>query len=207
MRDVIRGGAIVYGLLAAGFSALAALLLAGAGSRQRRKRQSCGDDLDRDRVVGGVGVWPGTAVGVCGLAVSARASQPAFALAADLAVVLGIRRRSRIGNACSARSGCLRQSCCRRYTSSPPRCPSLILAAAVLPSLQVGGAGLTRRNFIAMFAYGALFATAVAITLESIAALAAMGMAVGLVAVLPGGQETLQKVSLILQSQAVMPDP
>ena len=43
--------------------------------------------------------------------------------------------------------------------------------------------------------------------LESVAALAAMGMAVGIVAALPGGQETLQKVSLILQSQAVVPDP
>jgi hypothetical protein len=85
--------------------------------------------------------------------------------------------------------------------------PPLILAAAVLPSLQEGGAGLTRRNFVAMLAYGALFATVVAITLESIAALAAMGLALGTVSALPGGQETLQQLSRVLQSPAMLTDP
>ena len=71
---------------------LAVLAVAGGGDGQ-----SCDDDLDRNRVVGGVGVWPGTVIGVYGLAVSARASQPAFALAADLALVLGIHQKLGLG--------------------------------------------------------------------------------------------------------------
>ena len=85
--------------------------------------------------------------------------------------------------------------------------PSLILAAAILPSLQVGGAGLTRRNFIAMLAFGGLAATSVAIVLEVVAALAAMGMAVSAMTILPGGQQAMQELSLELQSPALLSDP
>jgi len=85
--------------------------------------------------------------------------------------------------------------------------PPLILAAAILPALQKGGAGLTRRSFVALFAYGGLFATSVSIALEALAALAAMGMAAGAVAALPGGQEALQRLSMALQSPAMLSDP
>jgi hypothetical protein len=85
--------------------------------------------------------------------------------------------------------------------------PALILAAAVLPSLQAGGAGLTRRNFVAMLAFGGLAATSVAIVLESLAALTAMSLAAGFIAVLPGGDEAMRQLSLELQSPAMLSDP
>ena len=75
--------------------------------------------------------------------------------------------------------------------------PSLILAAAVLPSLQMGGAGLTRRNFHCHVCLRCAVCDGCRHRCWNlIAALAAMGMAVGIVAVLPGGQETLQKAEL-----------
>ena len=206
VRNVIRGGAITYGLLAAGFSALFALLLAVLAV--------AGGGNGNPAVMTATVIVSLVALG-CGLglplaftgwqSLQGRASRrlrlpPIWLLFLVFVGALGLGTLVLHARVASV-------------VLLPPlhviasTMPSLILAAAVVPSLQVGGAGLTRRNFIAMFAYGALFATAVAIMLESIAALAAIGMAVGIVVVLPGGQETLQKVSLILQSQAVMPDP
>ncbi len=206
MRDVIRGGAIVYGLLAAGFSALVALLLTGltVASGGNGAPAVMTSTVIVSLVVLGCGLGlPLAFVGWHSL--QGRASRrlrlpPIWLLFLVFVGALGLGILALRAPAASV-------------VLLPPlhviasAMPALILAAAVLPSLQVGGAGLTRRNFVTMFAYGGLFATAVAITLESIAALAAMGMAVGIAAALPGGQATLQKVSLILQSQAVVPDP
>jgi len=206
VRDVIRGGAIVYGLLAAGFSALVALLLAvlAVASGGNGNPAVMTATVLVSLVVLGCGL--GLPLAFTGWhSLQGRASPrlrlpPIWLL---LLVFVGALGLGTLVLHAGVASAVLLPPLHVIATTMPP----LILAAAILPSLQVGGAGLTRRNFIAMFAYGALFATVVAIMLESIAALAAMGMAVGFVAVLPGGQETLQKVSQMLQSQAVAPDP
>ena len=179
VRDVIRGGAIVYGLLAAGFSALAALLLtvlaiASGGNGNPAVMTST---VIVSLVVLGCGL--GLPLALAGWhSLQGRASPrlrlpPIWLLLLVFVGALGLGTLVLHARAASA-------------VLLPPlhviasAMPPLILAAAVLPSLQVGGAGLTRRNFVAMLAYGGLFATAVAITLESIAALAAMGLAVGI---------------------------
>jgi hypothetical protein len=204
VRDILRGGAILYGLLAAGASLLAVLLsalLAVAGS---------GAPLVMATTIAAsvvaVGCGLGLPLAVAGWhSFKSRASPrlrlpPLWACVLVLVACLGLGTFVLHVRAVSA-------------LLLPPlhviasTLPGLILLAAVLPSLQSGGAGLTRRNFVAMVAYGGLVATAVAIALEGVAAMAVMGLAVTATAMFPGGQAALEQLSRDLQSPAVLSDP
>ena len=85
--------------------------------------------------------------------------------------------------------------------------PPLILIAAVARYLQRNGVALTRRDLATQFAYGAVGATAIAITLEMLAAGAAMVAGLIGATLLPGGAENLQTLAEFMQTPAVMTSP
>lgn len=85
--------------------------------------------------------------------------------------------------------------------------PPLILIAAVARYLGRNGVALTRRDLATQFAYGAVGATAIAITLEMLAAGTAMvGGLIG-VTLLPGGAENLQALAELMQTPAALASP
>ena len=85
--------------------------------------------------------------------------------------------------------------------------PPLILIAAVTHTMQHNGVSLTRRDLATQFAYGAIGATAIAITLEMLAAGTAMLLGILGVAVLPGGSEKMQMLTRLMQSPATLTTP
>lgn len=84
--------------------------------------------------------------------------------------------------------------------------PPAILISAVSRHLQRHGVVLSWRDLTGQFTYGAIGATAIAITLETVAVLAAFGLAAGGVALL-GGSETMQALTEAMQSPTVMASP
>jgi hypothetical protein len=206
VRDIIRGGAIVYGLLAAGFSilmALALILLRMAGNRDDMPALMAATVIASIIAVGcGIGL-PLALAGWRSL--QGRAS-PRLVLPSIWLVCL-------LFVACLGLGTVVIHIRAASILLLPPlhvitsALPALILLAAVLPSLQSGGAGLTRRSFVALFAYGSLLSTVVAITLEGIAATVAMAMAFAALSVLPGGQTSLVRLVDMLQSPALLSSP
>ncbi|MEZ4768179.1 MAG: hypothetical protein R2844_07095 [Caldilineales bacterium] len=85
--------------------------------------------------------------------------------------------------------------------------PPLILIAAIANYVQRNGVALSRRDLAAQFAFGAVAATAIAITLESLAAGGAMVAGMVGVTLLPGGAENLQALAELMQNPAVMTSP
>lgn len=85
--------------------------------------------------------------------------------------------------------------------------PPMIVAALLLPIFQRAGVGFTRRSVATQFAYGGLVAAGVSILLEGIvlagviiAALVGLGM-------LPGGEANLEALAQLLQSPEAVSDP
>lgn len=204
VRDILRGGAIVYGLLAAGFSLLAALglgLMALAGDGASMLMAAT---ISASMVAVGCGL--GVPLALAGWhSLQGRPSPllrlpPIWLCFLVLVACLGIGTLVIHIPAASV-------------LLLPPLhivasgMPALILIAAILPSLQAGGAGLTRRSAILMLAYGGLVATALAVVLEAAAAMAAMAFAVVAVSVAPAGRSALDELSRQLQSPAVLSDP
>lgn len=85
--------------------------------------------------------------------------------------------------------------------------PPLILIAALTRYLQARGVVLTRRDLTVQFAYGAIGATAIAISLEMIAASAAIFLGIFGVAVMPGGADNLDALSRFMESPAMLTSP
>lgn len=85
--------------------------------------------------------------------------------------------------------------------------PPLLIIAVIAPSLQRGGAGLTRRNLVTQFSYGGLAGVMLAIFVEIgvvLGVLVAAGVLVGLA---PGNQDQLQRLAQTLQAAALVGDP
>ena len=122
MRDVIRGGSIVYGLLAAGLSALAALLLtalavASGGNGTPAVMTST---VIVSLVVLGCGL--GLPLALAGWhSLQGRAS-PRLRLP-PIWLLLWCSSALSDWERLFCTLGLPPQSCCRRYTSSPPQCP------------------------------------------------------------------------------------
>ncbi len=85
--------------------------------------------------------------------------------------------------------------------------PPLLIVAAITPSLQRRAAGLTRRNLVTQFSYGGLAGVMLAILLEigvMLGVLVAAGVLVGLA---PGSQDNLLRLAEELQVEALYGDP
>lgn len=85
--------------------------------------------------------------------------------------------------------------------------PPLLLVAAILPPMQRAGAGLTRRNLVIQFSYGALVATLLAILLETMAIVAVIALAGLGLALLPGSEAILARLTAALDAGLMTADP
>jgi hypothetical protein len=85
--------------------------------------------------------------------------------------------------------------------------PPLLIVAAITPALQRRAAGLTRRNLVTQFSYGGLAGVLLAILVEIgvvLGVLVAAGVLVGLA---PGSQDNLLRLAEELQVEALYGDP
>jgi hypothetical protein len=85
--------------------------------------------------------------------------------------------------------------------------PPLLVVAAITRPMQRAGACLTRRNLVTQFAYGGLVSTMAAIVLELGVLLFAMATAGAGVALLPGAEDNIERLARELQSAALFGDP
>jgi hypothetical protein len=203
MRDTIRGAALVYGLLAAMVSLLAALLLGVLAVLGDGVPPLMGVTLLVSVIALGVGLG-------APLAVAASASwqrRPSPRLALPPAWWLGLLFVGLL------LLGQLLLGTRLNILFLPPLhvaaslLPPLLIVAAIVPAMQRAGARLTRRNLITQFAYGGLAGTLLAILLESGVILFSMIIAGIGVALLPGGADSIERLARELQSTALLADP
>ncbi|HSN75787.1 MAG TPA: hypothetical protein VL334_11990 [Anaerolineae bacterium] len=203
MRDTIRGAALVYGLLAATASLLAALLLGILAVVGDGMPPLMGVTILVSIVAVGVGL--GAPLAMAGWASWQRRASPLLALPPAwwlglLFIGLLVLGQLLLGTRLN-------------ILLLPPLhvaaslLPPLLIVAAITPAMQRAGARLTRRNLITQFAYGGLVGTMLAIALESAVILFSMATAgVGL-ALLPGGVDSIEQLARELQSNALLADP
>lgn len=203
MRDTIRGAALIYGLLAAVLSLLAALLLAilavlGDGSLRLAP-------LTILVSVAALGVGLGLPLAAAAWRSWQRRPSPALRLPPVWWLVLIFFGLLALGQ--------LFLGTPVHILFLPPLhvaaslLPPLLIIAAITPALQRAGAGLTWRNLVVQFSYGGLVATFLAITLEMLALVAVVALAGISLALLPGGEESIQRLAFDLQSGALSSDP
>lgn len=200
MRDTIRGAALVCGLLAAVFSLLAALLLAILAVLSDGALRLA--PLTVLVSVAAVGVGLGVPLAVTAWRSWQQRPSPALRLPSAwwlglLFVALLALGQLLLGNSLN-------------FLFVPPLhvaasvLPPLLVIAAITPALQRAGAGLTRRHLIAQFAYGGLAATLLAIVLEIVVLVAVIALAGMAVALLPGGQASVERLAAELQSAVTL---
>ena len=203
MRDTIRLAALIYGLLAAAFSLLVALLLAILAVLDDGTLRLA--PLTILVSVAALGVGLGLPLAVAAWRSWQRRPSPALHLppAGWLAMIfLGLLALGQLLLGTSV-----------NILFLPPLhvaaslLPPLLIVAAITPAMQRAGAVLTRRNLVAQLAYGGLVATMLAIVLEVVVVLAIVALAgIGL-ALLPGGQESIQRLVFELQAGVLTADP
>ncbi|MFZ2360988.1 MAG: hypothetical protein WA040_16715 [Anaerolineae bacterium] len=203
MRDTLRGAALVYGLLVAVFSLLAALLLAilavlGDGALRLAP-------LTILVSVAALGVGLGLPLAAAAWRSWQRRPSPALRLPPAWWLVLIFLGVLALGQ--------LLLGVPVNVVLLPPLhviasvLPPLLLIAAITPAMQRAGAGLTRRNLVVQFAYGGLVATFLAIMLE-IAAFVGVFVWVFLgLGLLPESRADLARLTAVLQTGAASPDP
>ena len=201
MANTIRGGAIVYGIAVALLTALFAIPLALLGAAGGAPFVFYGTVLFSFLALG---VSMGAALAGSGwrsythrLAPTLNLP-PAWALAGAFVVTLAV-------GALTLRSPLTFLLPALHVIAS--LLPPLILIAAVAHHMQRNGVSLTRRDLATQFAYGAIGATAIAITLETIAAGAAMMFGLFGAVMLPGGSDNMQALTRFMQSPAIMTSP
>lgn len=201
MANTIRGGAVVYGIAVALLTALFAIPLALLGAVGGGPFVFYGTVLFSFLALG---VSMGAALAGAGWRSYTHRPAPALRLPPAWALLIAFLATLAVG-ALTLRSpltfllpvvhvvACL--------------LPPLILIAAVAHTMQRNGVSLTRRDLATQFAYGAIGATAIAITLEMIAAGAAMMFGLFGGVLLPGGSENMQALTRFMQSPAIMTSP
>lgn len=210
MRDLIRGSALVYGILAASFTLVATFALAVLAAISLWSDGGGGalpavTSLTILASIAAAGVGLGAPLAVSawrsmqGRASPALRLPPAWWLALIFVGLLGL--------------GQLVLSTRLNALLIPPLhvavslVPPLLIVAAIAPPLQRRAAGLTRRNLVAQFSYGGLVGTALAILAEfamMLGVIAAAGVAVALA---PGGADHVQRLAVELQMAALSGDP
>lgn len=203
MRDTVRIAAIVYGLLAALASLLAALLLGILAVIGDGMPPLMGVTLLVSIVAVGVGL--GAPLAVAAWASWQRRASPLLALPPAWWLGLLFIGLLVLGQLLSG----------TRFNVLflPPLhvaaslLPPLLIVAAITPAMQRAGARLTRRNLIAQFAYGGLVGTMAAILLELGVVLFSVAIAAIGVALLPGGVDGIERLARELQSTALLADP
>jgi hypothetical protein len=203
MRDIIRGAALVYGLLAALFSLLAALLLGALAAMGDGAPPLMGVTLLVSIVAVGVGLGAPLAAAAWGS--WQRRPSPPLALPPALwlglifvgllvlgQLLLGMRLNILFLPSLHVAASLL---------------PPLLVVAAIAPAMQRAGARLTRRNLITQFAYGGLAGTLLAILLEVGVLLFTMILAAIGVTLLPGGVDSIERLARELQATALVADP
>jgi hypothetical protein len=203
MRDTIRGAAFVYGLLAAMASLLAALLLGILAVIGDGMPPLLGITMLVSIIAVGVGL--GAPLAVAAWASWQRRASPLLALPPAWwlgLIFLGLLLLGQL--LLGTRLNLLLLPPLHVAASL---LPPLLIVAAITPAMQRAGAGLTRRNLIAQFAYGGLAGTALAIMLEIVVFVAVVALAGMGLALLPGGEDSIQRLALDLQAAARTADP
>jgi hypothetical protein len=203
VRNTIRGAALVYGLLAALFSLLAALLLGVLAVIGDGMPPLMNVTVLVSLVSLGVGLGASLAAAAWA-SFQQRASPP---LALPPAWWLGLLFVGLLV------LGQLLLTTRLAVLLLPPihvaasLLPPLLIVAAITRTMQSAGAHLTRRNLITQFAFGGLVGTLAAILLELGVILFAMAGAGAAVALLPGGVDSIEQLARQLQSAALLADP
>jgi len=203
MRDTIRGAALVYGLLVAVFSLLAALLLAilavvGDGALRLAP-------LTILVSVVALGVGLGLPLAAAAWRSLQRRPSPALRLPPAWWLALIFLGLLALGQ--------LLVGAPVNVVFLPPLhvaaslLPPLLIVAAITPAMQRAGAGLTRRNLVVQFAYGGLVATFLAILLEMAALLGIFFWVFVGLGLLPESAAGLVRMTAMLQTGAASPDP
>lgn len=203
MQGFIRGAALIYGLLAAALSLVAALLVglfaAAAGQLPRLMSVTMAASL------AALGIGLGLPLARAAWHSLQRRASPLLRLPSVWLLSLLFLALLGLGELAlrSPAPALLLPPLHIAASLLPP----LLVIAAMAPAMQRAGAGLTRRNLVTQLAYGALAATALAIALEGAMAVAAVGAAGAGVALLPGGEESLLRLAGELQSPALLAHP
>ncbi len=202
MRDIIRASALLFGLLAAVFSLLAALLLALAAAQSGDAPRLMNLTLLVSLLALGVGLGLPLAA-AAGRSLQQRASPalrlpPAWWLGLIFLGLLVL--------------GQLMLSTPVALAVIPPLhvaaslLPPLLIVAAIAPPLQRAGAGLTRRSLATQFSYGGLVSIFLALSLEIALVTAAFVLAGASVAFLPGGLVSVERLAAELQEMMAVGD-
>jgi hypothetical protein len=203
MRDTIRVAAIVFGLLAALGSLLAALLLGVLAAMGDGAPPLMGVTLLVSIVAVGVGLGAPLAAAAWG----SWQRRPSPPLALPPALWLGLIFIGLLV------LGQLLLGTRLNILFLPPLhvaaslLPPLLIVAAITPAMQRASARLTRRSLITQFAFGGLAGTLLAILLEVGVILFAMVLAGIGVALLPGGVDSIERLARELQATALVADP
>lgn len=203
MRNVIRGTALLVGLLAALLGAFTALLAVTLAVLAGDTPPLSGLTIAFSLAAVGVGL---------GLPLAAAAwgswqKRPSPALRLPPAWLLSLAFFLLLGLGQLVLRTSLRQLLLPPLHVIASALPPLIVIAAITPALQRGGAGLTRRHLATQLAYGGLVGALLALTLEAGAVLAAFSAAGVAVALTPGGEESLLRLASELQSPVFLAHP
>lgn len=202
MRDIIRAAALLFGLLAAAFSLLAALLLALATALSGDALRLMNLTLLVSMLTLGVGLG-------LPLAAAARRSMqqrasPALRLPPAWwlgLIFLGLLLLGQLILATPLASAGI-----PALHVAASLMPPLLVVAAIAPPLQRAGAGLTRRSLATQFSYGGLVSISLALFLELALITIVFILAGAGVALLPGGAESVERLAAELQARMATGD-
>lgn len=202
MRDIIRAAALLFGLLAAAFSLLAALLLALATALSGDALRLMNLTLLVSMLTLGVGLG-------LPLAAAARRSMqqrasPALRLPPAWWLGLSFLGLLLLGQLILATP--LASAGIPALHVAASLMPPLLVVAAIAPPLQRAGAGLTRRSLATQFSYGGLVSISLALFLELALITIVFILAGAGVALLPGGAESVERLAAELQARMATGD-
>lgn len=203
MRDAIRGGAAVIGVIGALFSLLGGVALGALSLVSQEAPPVLGTTIALAMIAAGAGLGAVLAI-VAWASWTQRASKPARLprarwLLLAFVVLLGVGRVVLLTPL--------------DVILLPPihvivaLLPPMIVAALLLPIFQRAGVGFTRRSVATQFAYGGLIAAGVSILLEGVVLIGVMVVALMGLGMLPGGETNLEALARLLQSPEAMGDP
>lgn len=202
MRDIIRAAALLFGLLAAAFSLLAALLLALATALSGDALRLMNLTLLVSMLTLGVGLG-------LPLAAAARRSmqqRASPALRLPPAWWLGLIFLGLLLLGQLILTTPLASAGIPALHVAASLMPPLLVVAAIAPPLQRAGAGLTRRSLATQFSYGGLVSISLALFLELALITIVFILAGAGVALLPGGAESVERLAAELQARMATGD-
>ncbi len=203
MRTIIQGTALVFGLLAAAFSLLAAMAFGLAVALGGGAPLLMSLTLIASLVAMGVGLG----VPLAWAAVRSWQQRASPALRLPPAWWLGLIFVGLLVLGQLALDTPLNAILIPPLHVAVSLLPPLLIVAAITPALQRRAAGLTRRNLVTQFSYGGLAGVLLAILVEIgvvLGVLVAAGVLVGLA---PGSQDNLLRLAEELQVEALYGDP